>query len=158
MNLKSFCKTNNEVFKGEPWFGESLVGSLQKIPLRKWNLKPEHTSNSIASIVFHIIDWRYFVIEKLKGNASFDITLNTKEDWRENVEVNTEEERTKIFLELKNSQENIIKLLEEKKDNWLTKNTAGKEYTNDFMLQGVLQHDVYHLGQINLINSQLKNL
>ena len=158
MTIEFFCKTYNEVFKGEPWFGDSLVGSLQNIPLENWSKKPKDTSNSIANIVYHIIDWQYFVIEKLKDNAAFDIELNTKEDWRENVVVDTEEEKNKILLELNASQEAIIKLIKEKKETWLQENTPGKEYTNDYMLQGILQHDVYHLGQINVINSQLKNL
>lgn len=158
MKIENYCSTINEVFNGEPWFGNSLVGSLQNIPLKNWNIKPKNTSNSIASIVCHVIEWKYFVIEKLKENASFDIELNTKEDWRENVVVSSEEERDKIVLELKVSQEELIKLVKEKKEIWLSKKTAGKEYTNDFMLHGVLQHDVYHLGQINLINSQLNSL
>jgi len=158
MSIENFCDTNNEVFNGEPWFGESIVGSLQKVSLEYWTKKPENTTNSIASIVCHMIDWRYFVVEKLKGNASFDIPLNTKEDWRENVVISSEEDKEKIFLELRDSQEELIKLIKEKKDTWLQEITPGKEYTNDYMLQGILQHDVYHLGQINVINSQLKNL
>ena len=158
MTLENYCNTSNEVFNGHPWYGDSLMASLQNIPLENWNRKPENTSNSIANLVCHMIDWRCFVIEKLKENASFDIELNTSADWRENIRVHTEEEKNKIVSELKDSQEQLMALIKEKKATWLSNKTPGKEYTNEYMLQGVLQHDMYHLGQINLINNQLKNL
>lgn len=158
MNLENYCNTNDEVFNGQPWFGFSVIHSLEHIPLENWIKTPENTKNSIANIVCHMIDWRYFIHEKLKGNATFDIQLNTIEDWRESVIVTNEEEKNEILEELHASQIELIKLIKEKEDTWLSENTAGKEYTNYDMLQGVLQHDVYHLGQINLINSQLNSL
>lgn len=158
MKIKDFIDESNELYNGEPWFGVSIVASLQNVNLESWNLKPKNTSNSIASIVCHMIDWRSFVIEKLKENTIFDIALNTKEDWRKNVLVTTEEEKNEILLELEASQEELVKLIQEKKASWFIEKTVGKEYTNSYMLHGILQHDAYHLGQINLINSQLRKV
>ncbi len=156
MEIKDFIKSYQELFSGETWYGNSILKSLEDVPLEFWNEKPRNTKNTIAEIVCHIIDWRYFVIEKLKENASFDIMLNSKADWRENVSVRTTEEKENLFLELKKSQETLIGLVKEKDILWLEEKTPGKAYCNKYMLEGVLQHDVYHLGQINLINSQLK--
>ncbi|WP_298506080.1 DinB family protein [uncultured Maribacter sp.] len=158
MDIKSLVEESKGLYNGEPWFGTSIMGSLKNISPEFWNLRPENTSNSIASIVYHMINWRGFVIEKLKENASFDIELETKEDWRENVSVSNEEEKKEILAELRASQEELEKLILEKKVSWLKENTVGKKYTNSYMLHGILQHDAYHLGQINLIRSQLRKV
>ncbi len=156
MEIKDFVASYGELFNGETWYGNSIMKSLENVAVQFWNEKPKNTKKTIAEIVCHIIDWRYFVIEKLKENTFFDIKLNSKADWRENVSVRTTEEKESMFSELKKSQETLIGLVKEKDTLWLEEKTMGKAYSNKYMLEGILQHDVYHLGQINLINSQLK--
>ena len=60
MEIKDFIENSTELYNGEPWFGVSIVGSLHDITLESWNLKPENTSNSIATIVCHMIDLEAF--------------------------------------------------------------------------------------------------
>lgn len=155
MTVKDFILNFNELFNGSPWYGVSTIASLETIPLEQWNRKPVGVSNSIAAIVWHIIDWRCFVIEKIKDNEAFDIVLNTEADWRKDILVNKEADVLEIITALKSTQETICKLLNEKPASWLLKTTKGKEYNNGYMLRGILNHDAYHLGQINLIYSQL---
>jgi len=156
MQIKDFIISFNELFNEEPWYGVSTIDSLETIPLEKWNEKPKGVSNSIAAIVWHMIDWRYFVIEKIKENGVFDIILNTEADWRKNVFVTTETDVLEILESLKNTQQVIPELLLAKPADWIKETTKGKKYDNAYMLRGILNHDAYHLGQINLIYSQLK--
>ncbi len=155
MTIKDFILSFNELFKGNPWYGVSTMDSLETISFEQWNKKPIGVSNSIATIVWHVIDWRCFVIEKIKDNEAFDIVLNTEADWRKDILVNKEADVLEIVTTLKNTQETICRLLKEKPASWLLETTKGKEYNNEYMLRGILNHDAYHLGQINLIYSQL---
>lgn len=156
MTTKDFILSFNELFQGEPWYGTSAMDSLELISLEKWNKKPNNTSNSIATIVWHMIDWRYFVIEKMQENEAFDIVLNTEADWRKDIFLKTEEAVLALISEFKKTQKTICELVQSKSDTWLLETTPGKNYDNAYMLRGVLNHDAYHLGQINLISSQLK--
>jgi uncharacterized damage-inducible protein DinB len=156
MNIENSIIQYNEVFNEEPWFGTSVLKSLEQIPVLFWNKKPEKVSHSIAELIYHIIDWRGFVIEKLKGNATFDIELNTEKDWRKGILIHTEEEKKNTLETLVETQNTITKLLATASDLWLSEPTLGKTYTNAYMMRGIMQHDTYHLGQINLIYSQLK--
>ncbi|WP_108866461.1 DinB family protein [Aquimarina aquimarini] len=156
MDPKESVIQYNEIFVGDPWFGDSIMKSLEHIPVGFWDKKPEKASHSISELVYHIIGWRNFVIEKLKGNKEFTIELNSENDWRKDVVVQTEMQKEDTINELGKTQNMISKLLLEIPESKMNEKVAGGEYTNKYMIRGVLQHDVYHLGQINMIYSQLK--
>ena len=142
-----------EVFEGQPWFGVSLVDSLEKISVGFWDKKFKNQKHSIAELVWHMIDWRQFVIEKLKDNVSYTIEMNSEADWRRNVLVYDDKDKKNLLEALIQSQEDIVKLLDSKPDSWLQEFVLGKDYKNEYMIQGLVQHDIYHLGQINLLKS-----
>lgn len=64
--------------------------------------------------------------------------------------------RKKTLQELVETQNIICELLLAKPDSWLNEQVAGRQYRNGYMVNGVIQHDIYHLGQINMVYSQLK--
>ena len=142
-----------EVFEGQHWFGASLVDSLEKISVDFWDKKFKNQKHSIAELVWHMIDWRQFVIEKLKDNVSYTIEMNSEADWRRNVLVYDDKDKKNLLEALIQSQEDIVKLLDSKPDSWLQEFVLGKDYKNEYMIQGLVQHDIYHLGQINLLKS-----
>ncbi|WP_103072449.1 DinB family protein [Aquimarina sediminis] len=156
MNVKDSIKQYNEVFGGEPWFGASVLRSLENIPVSFWDRKPKNTSHSISELVYHLIDWRNFVIQKINENEGFSIELNSEQDWRKEVTIQTEKQKIDVLKELIETQNEICEVLGAKSDSWMNKEVTGKQYKNKYMIRGVIQHDVYHLGQINMIYSQLK--
>ena len=153
MDIEDCTTQMEELFEGEPWFGPALIDSLQKIPVNFWNQKTKNQKHSIAELVWHMMDWRQFVIEKLKENLSYTIEMNSEADWRKNALVNDDEDKRQIIDALIQSQEEIIELLNDKPDSWLQEFVSGKDYKNEYMIQGLIQHDIYHLGQINLLFS-----
>ncbi len=158
MNKEEFIYRYNQVFEGDPWYGVSLCGALSQIPLEFWDQKPKRVSHSITEYVWHIIDWRKFVIEKVKNNENYNITMNSEEDWRKGVYVRNAEELSLIFNELRQTQQVLCELIVSKEEDWFKTDTTGRTYSNQDMLEGVLQHDIYHLGQLNLLYSQLLKL
>ncbi len=142
--------------KGEPWYGISLCEALNQIPLEFWNKKPKGAAHSITEYVWHLIDWKKFVIEKVKENKGYNIIMNSQQDWREQVFVNNVDDFNEVYGELKSVQQSLCELIVSKEESWFKKCTEGRSYNNQYMLEGILQHDIYHLGQLNLIYSQLK--
>ena len=142
---------------GIPWYGPSLLKSLQEIPASFWNQKPKGVSHSIAELVYHIIDWKVFVVEKLKGNKTYNIEMNSEKDWRESVSVSNENEKKQLIEKIKNTQSALIEILKAKTVSWLNEFVPGRDYKNLYMVNGLVQHDIYHLGQINMLYAQLKH-
>lgn len=132
------------VLDGDPWYGESLVTKLLNIRAEAQHPKE---LNKTASFIRHLINWRQFVIKKLEGDISFDITLNTTADWTA-INIDHFETWDDLIEVLKKSQNQLLTLIESLPDEALMKQVPGKDYSFEHMLHGLIQHEVYHTGQI----------
>ena len=154
--IEKLIYTSIESFEGNPWLGDSLMRKLNSIDYNIVNRKLPNSNNSIAIIVQHIINWRIFMLKKLEGNHSFDIELNSDEDWTE-ITIKNKFEWNELLKNLKTTQKMLIKILKDKSDDkFLDKITPGRDYTFEYLIEGIIQHDTYHCGQIGLIYSTLK--
>jgi len=153
---KEIIRSMSEIFEGLPWYGESVMRKLENVPyvIGYKTCIPE--SHSVAQIVGHLIAWKNFVAEKLKGNDDFKIEIDTEADWPEIV-VKSRADWEELKRNLVAAQSGIYELLNEKEDDsYLKENVPGRDYNFEYMLRGVIQHDIYHIGQVGLIESQLK--
>ncbi len=151
--ITQLIQSMRSTFSEQPWYGESVLQKLRSIDHGLVNRKVQG-SNSIGGLVAHMIQWRKFAIEKLQGNESFDITLNTASDWPA-IQVDDHTSWLDLLQQLEQTQEEILALLVSLNDDFLKEKTPGKDYNNLELLEGIIQHDVYHLGQIGVLNSQL---
>lgn len=154
---EKIIKSLSEIFEGEPWYGESVMRKLENVPyiIGYKTCIPE--SHSVAQIVGHLIAWKTFAFEKLKSNENYNIVIDSKDDWPI-IEVHSPQEWEDLKRKLVAAQSRIYEILHEKPDDsFLDEKVGGKDYNFGYLLEGVIQHDIYHLGQIGLIESQLKD-
>lgn len=147
----------SETFEGDPWYGHSLMRKLENVPyvIGYKTCIPE--SHNVAQIVGHLISWKNFVLEKLKNNEAFEIVIDSEDDWP-HIEVHCKEDWENLKKELVAAQFGIYEILNGKTDDsYLEEKVCGRDYNFEYLLKGISQHDIYHLGQIGLIESQLKN-
>jgi hypothetical protein len=87
---------------------------------------------------------RNFVIEHLNGNPDFDISddLNFPQtpDWQS------------LINSLQVSQQNLIDSISKFPTDRLKEKVGNRSYSYRAMIQGIVHHDLYHLGQIALLN------
>ena len=140
-----------EVFEGIPWHSESIMESIEKVPLEYYDQKLAGAHHTIGELIQHMIDWRIFVMEKIKKNEAFDIVINTPSDWKEIVQVSTEDDKINLLHQLKATQAQILELFSRLKEEDLTEIVYGKPYNIHYMIKGIIDHDIYHQGQINLM-------
>ncbi|MDR5591512.1 DinB family protein [Christiangramia sp. SM2212] len=153
---KEIIRSLSEIFEGEPWYGDSVMRKLENVPyvIGYKTCIPE--SHSVAQIVGHLISWKLYAVEKLKGNDAYNIKIDSPDDWPK-IEVHSQEEWEDLKRRLVAAQSKIYELLNEKKDDsYLEEKVSGKDYHFGYLLNGIIQHDIYHIGQIGLIESQLK--
>ncbi len=143
----------NDSFLGEPWYGISLMEKLEQIDYSIANSVPGESTNSIARLVHHIINWRIFAIEKLQGNTKFNIELNGPGDWTD-ITIDSEKEWIELKEKLVQTQDKLIELLNGKSDDFLSRQVPGHTYDFRFLIEGIIQHDIYHLGQIGIVAKQ----
>lgn len=146
----------SDIFEGEPWYGQSVMAKLENVSYKIGYETCIPDSHSVAEIVGHLISWKNFAVEKLRYNDGYDIEIDSEKDWP-TIEINSRKEWEELKRELVATQSKIYKILEEKPDDsFLDEKVSGKDYDFEFLLHGLIQHDIYHLGQIGLIESQLK--
>ena len=154
--IKNIVRSLSETFEGEPLYGHSVMRKLENVPyvIGYQSCNPE--SHSVARIIGHLIAWKKYAVEKLKLNVDANIEIDSNDDWPE-VEVHSAEEWEELKRQLVAAQCKIYELINERKDDsFLDEMVVGKNYNYEHLLNGVLQHDIYHIGQIGLIESQLK--
>lgn len=163
--IKYLISKLEEAFAGNPWYGDAVMTKLENVDFKFADVLSiygqktsdlttetvtEPHSHSIAQIVKHMIQWRLFAIEKMEGNEEYDIELNTKVDWP-NTNIPNEVLWKKLLNELRQTQIDVISVLSNKADVFLTDQVPGKSYDYRYLIEGVIQHDIYHLGQIGLL-------
>lgn len=140
-------------FDGDPWHGSAVMHILSGISASQASAKPVAHVHSIWELVLHMTAWRIFTCEKFRGNASYDIT-HTEQDWP--MVKNTDGEAwLQALHNLKQSQLDLLEVLEQPADDLLDKVVPGRSYNYYVLLQGIIQHDLYHSGQIALLKKQL---
>ncbi|GHM99016.1 hypothetical protein WSM22_05060 [Cytophagales bacterium WSM2-2] len=129
-------------FEGEAWHGPSVSEAIKDISEQKALQKPMH-SHSIAGLVLHMASWRNFVTKKLAGDQTHDVSE------QENFPAPTN--WASAISQLNESQKALIAALKEFPEEKLTAVVPTRKYDFYTLLHGIIQHDLYHTGQIMIL-------
>lgn len=142
-----------QTYGGNPWHGSSISQILENVAARQATARPIPHGHTMAELVKHVTAWRIFALEKLRGNARYDIAT-PEEDWPPTGTI-TEADWQRIIAALSASQGQLLEALSLVKDAKLLERVPGREYDFYFLIHGVIQHDLYHLGQMALLRKTL---
>lgn len=146
--VQSLIKSFQDTLSGQPWFGRSVYEILGEINAVDASKKPGGKSHSAIELLYHMNTWAAFTLNRLekqdKSAEEFE-----KFDWRtiDPALHNWE----KGLEEYKIIHQKIITLLDTKTDDFLKEIVDGRNYNFRFLLNGLIQHNIYHLGQIAYI-------
>ncbi len=146
--LEQILNEFQTVFSGQPWYGKSIQESLQLINLDNIN-NVAPNQHRVGQILDHMLAWRVFAIEQLQGNKAYKIEINSDKDWTPNRKYDHADLQflKQSFIQ---TQQKILTLLEGIDDKKLDEKVPGQSYSFAKLLTGIIQHDIYHLGQINI--------
>jgi uncharacterized damage-inducible protein DinB len=147
-----------EIQSGKPWIGSSFSKKLRLVSDEDFYKRPIRNMHSCAEIISHLTTWRKETLLKLetgKGHLTDDHPSN----WKDPDELKSQG-RSKIMEEYEKSLSEILSFLEGKSDDFLQKTYYDGDFKGEFtyawLLQGMMHHDIYHLGQIGYIVKFLK--
>ena len=145
----------NDTYESEEaWHGSSVVEILRDVTPKLADRRLAPNTHTIAELVFHMTTWRIFAVKKLQGDKEFDIKTKEK-NWKIFPLVDALEWET-LQMELSLSQEELVSELEKKaSDEFLETIVSGRNYSFYTLLHGIINHDLYHAGQIALIKKGL---
>lgn len=139
----------NEIYNGSPWYGETVEAKLNDVTDETAFLQPIHVAHSVAEIVCHMTYWRKGLLSHLEGDGTFTPSVESPENWV-SVDALKTKGWKKIHDDFNQSQKKITQLLAIQNDEFLEKEYS-KGSTFEYLIQGIIDHDVYHLGQIGLV-------
>jgi uncharacterized damage-inducible protein DinB len=146
IQLERIIDNLDTVFRGDAWHGPSVMEMINSLPAEKVAQKQSFSSQTISQHIFHLIAWRKFAFEKLSDNIHYG--LESEEDnWGTAEDLKPENFKTLVET-LKASHQKLLKKLDEFDDDLLEKSVPGEYYTFYKLLNGLIQHDTYHLGMI----------
>jgi uncharacterized damage-inducible protein DinB len=137
-------------FDGEAWHGDSLFEILNGVSAKQAAARPVATGHSIWELVLHIAAWDGAVLRRFGGGA---VELSDAENFPR-VTDESEAAWRKALAEVRRVHEELIDAVAKLPDSRLDEMVPGKEgahYNFYYMLHGVVQHELYHAGQIALL-------
>jgi uncharacterized damage-inducible protein DinB len=141
------------VVEGEPWFGKSVMTLLNEVDANIVYKKPNEASHSLIELLYHMITWAEFTLKRIEGEEDDDITAFDKMDWRQ-IDSNGHTWE-KAVAQFKVTNDLIIDALQSKNDEFLNGKVDYREYNFRFLLNGLIQHNIYHAGQIAYLRKLL---
>ena len=145
MTIQYFIKQLEMVWDGTPWYGLPFEKTLDDLNEDYVFKKETGFTHSIAEVLVHVNSWRQNLLEMLAGNGSFAILPDSELDWAGHVD---EMNWTDILNETKSLHQTVLTALSNQSDDLLEKTVPEREYNYKYLIHGVVQHDIYHLGQI----------
>ena len=132
------------------WYGPSLAELLAQISPQLATTSPDSGSHSISELLQHLLLWNERIRNTSDGNP-LPPWLPEK-DWAE---------PPIPWNELVSRWSQSRELLEEKIRNFsiedLAKQVPGRNYPYETLFRGVVEHTIYHSGQIAMILSMLRS-
>ena len=134
-------------FEGGAWHGPSLMEALQGVTAAKAAAKPLSAAHSIWEIVFHVTAWEDAVRRRLGGEP---VELTPAEDWPA-VRETGDAAWTKTLAALRAGHDALRRSVARLSDARLKEEVPGMDYSHYHLVHGVIQHDLYHAGQIAIL-------
>ncbi|MGH9650863.1 MAG: DinB family protein [Terriglobales bacterium] len=137
----------HRAYAGGAWHGPALRELLADVTAKQAAARPVTGAHGIWEIVLHITAWKKAVHRKLKG---YPVELAPRQDWPPVGKASAAAWR-KTLKALEKAHRELEKTVARLPESRLKEVVPGRKHTVYFMLHGLVQHDLYHAGQIALL-------
>jgi len=156
--IKNIILQLEEIQHGKLWIGSTFDSKLNQLNKNLIFVKPLKNLHSVAEIISHLTLWRKETILKIKTGKGSK-TDDCEENWLTNDKLEILGWDT-IKAAYDKTLSELIDLLKLKDDEFLNEHYYDTDfkgnYTYSFVINGMLHHDIYHLGQLGIIIKYLK--
>jgi len=136
-------------FAGDPWHGDPLSAILAGVTADQAQARPLPKSHNIWEIVLHIELYTGLAIGAIQGIPMPRLYVEKKDwppvtgEWATALE--------KLFA----TAESLAQAIDAFPDTRLEDTVPGRDYNFYYLFHGIVQHSLYHGGQISLLKGNL---
>jgi uncharacterized damage-inducible protein DinB len=142
---------HKRAFEGEAWHGPSVQELLKDVPASDAAAHPISGAHSIWELALHIAAWEGAGWRRLKGDRA---ELPDEEDWTR-LSDTSEDAWRKTRDNLKKQYDELQLAISHLDVSRLDQPILDGMSSVYVTLQGVIQHDLYHAGQIAILKKAL---
>ena len=151
-------KLQNELLKvlsGDPWYGNPVYQIIEQVTFEAAFEKPSGAAHNIAEIVLHMLAWTEEVMDRINGMTA---GVPSSGDWPPTGSL--EEQKWRNYVnDLKLVNVNLLKLIQDfPEEKWIEpmnderNRELGSGVSYEELVNGLIQHHIYHSGQIAILN------
>jgi uncharacterized damage-inducible protein DinB len=149
----SIIKNFETTLNGQPWFGRAIYSLLDEVDSSKAADKPNEKEHSLLELIWHMNTWAEFTLANLEGRTESELRKIEANDWRKLSQ--QKHSWKKGLTAFKSLHKQIIDNLSKRDDDFLSDIVPNRRYNYRFMLNGLIQHSIYHAGQMVYLNKML---
>jgi uncharacterized damage-inducible protein DinB len=151
METNRIKKLFDDLFDGHPWIEVMIWPALTQLTASQAASRIYPEWNTIWEITNHMISWRENVLQRIQGH----VLQTPASNYIEPVTDTSDAAWNQTLSRFKDTQEAWTSFLA----NW-NESEFEKTYPSNGMsyyehVQGILQHDAYHLGQIVIMSKRV---
>jgi uncharacterized damage-inducible protein DinB len=137
----------DRAYSGDAWHGPSLTAVLDGVSAEDASTHGVPGAHSIWEIVNHLAAWHSIVERRLNGET---VEVTVERDWPPVWEVN-DVAWQRALENLAESRARLRGMVESLSDQQLNEKLPATTESRYVILHGVIQHDLYHGGQIAIL-------
>ncbi len=135
-------------FDGDAWHGPSVMDILRGLNANQASARLFPETHTIRELVAHMAAWKRIIPRRMRGEV---VHPTVAEDWpRPRGTWND------AIADLRRAHRDFIKAVRAMPASKLRATVPGKDHDFYVALHGMVQHDLYHAGQIALLKKALQ--
>lgn len=148
--VNAIISSLQETLGGQPWYGKPIYNILEETDPSVTNVATGDHPHTALALVYHMLTWTEFTLARVRGEKIDDMQKFESLDWREiDPQIHGWEEALVLF---KTTNNELLLALETFTDEDLSRTVDYRDYNFDQLLNGIIQHHIYHAAQVNFIN------
>lgn len=148
METKLIASQLRRSYEGEAWHGPALSELLKGVSAEIAAARPIAGTHSIWELVLHIEAWAAVALAAVQGKP-YD-RLSGERDWP-SVPATTNDAWNHTMSRLQSTIQQLVAAVRTLDEAKLSQLVEASEFSYYFLLHGLVQHNLYHAGQIALL-------
>lgn len=151
---QDIIKQLQDLLHGPLWLDEHFDKKLNSISGEEAFINPVPGQHSVAELLSHLNVWLRACMDRMTGVEN-SLKDNSPDDWKHNARLRADgwEVLKEEFYDL---HDELIRLIETSDDAFFETPYPGSAFTHNDILNGLIHHNAYHLGQMGLTIKFLK--
>ena len=152
--INNIIRQLHEIQEGSLWFDQCFKDKIGGLSEAVAITRPIPQLFSVAEHVSHMLAWRKECMLRFNGLQT-DL-MNSAEDWKDNT-ILQKIGWTALLQRFYDSTQALIDHMRAHDDSYLEIKFLDTEYNHHYLIEGIIQHDLYHMGQIGVTLKLIKN-